>query len=277
LKLLNFNSFDTLGNLEEISKEMNVIITPENLRSANEYFLIACADFEAFKKLYLDDPAFGIYHLEQFHEKLINSFLLLSGRFESKDLENHNKAVVKINDFVKKTKLFSRYINIYNDIENKNIGANIKSIINEKSISINPTEKEISALLLFLNNIRDKCTDEIFIAKLIKKNTKGQKLIFIQKLLIKWFNISAKKKEVKYVFSDKLVRDTLFFNYLNYNIILLYLLFLPHFSNPRYRRGDINYFTYKTMDLTKKLNEIKEIDEILLTNYKIYLMQKSIV
>ncbi len=256
---------------------MNVVVTSENKKCANEYFLIACADFEAFKKLYIGDPALGIYHLEQFHEKLINSFLLLSGRFESTDLENHNKAVVKINDFVKKTKLFSRYINIYNDIENKNIDANIKAIINEKAISINPSEQEISALLLFLNKIREKSTDEVFISKLIKKNTKGRQLIFIQNLLKKWFSISAKKKEVKCVFSDKLVREILFFNYLNYNIILLYLLFLPHCNNPRYRRGDINYFTYKTMDLTKKLEHIKELDEILISEYKKFISLKTAI
>lgn len=275
MKLLNFNSFDTLGNLEEISKEMNVVITSENKKCANEYFEIACADFSVFKKLYIDDPALGIYHLEQFHEKLINSFLLLSGKFESKDLENHNKAVVKINDFVKHTKLFGKYINIYNDINNKSIDANVKAIINEKSISINPTEKEISALLLFLEKIREKCADGVFIAKLIKKNTKGGKLIFIQKLLIRWFSISAKKKEVKHIFSEKLVRDTLFFNYLNYNIILLYLLFLPHCNRPRYIRGDINYFAYKTMDLTKKLGDIKKIDEILIKDYKRFIELKS--
>lgn len=274
MKLLNFNSFDTLGNLEEISKEMNVIITPEKLKSVNEYFLIACADFEAFKKLYLDDPALGIYHLEQFHEKLINSFLLLSGKAEPNELENHNKAVTKINALIK-TKLFSKYISMYNDIENKNIGTDIKMIINERVISINPTEKEISSILLFLKIIKEKCDDGAFISQIIKKNTRGKKILFIQEWLKNGFHIYAKKKEVKHKFTDKLIADILFFNYLNYSIIFLYLLFLPHCNRSRYIRGEINYFSYRAMDLTKKLDEIKEIDEILIKDYKRFIKLKS--
>jgi len=274
LKLLNF-SLDSFKILDDLSKEMNVIISYENEKCALDYFEIARNDFKAFKKLYKSDPALGVYHLEQFHEKLINSFLLLSGRAESKDLDNHNRALLKINSLIK-TVSFNKYLAIYKDLINNEFEFDINIIFNEKKISINPNEKEISSLLLFLTEIRKKYSDKIFILKFIKNNTKGHKLTLIQKLLMN-FNFQLKKKEIKQIFSEELVSKILFFNYLNYSIILLYVLFLPHYSRSRYIKGDINYFEYKKMDLTKKLDEIKIYNEILIKDYNRFIKNKIII
>lgn len=264
LKLIDNSAYQTL---ESIFSEFNVRPTVENKEIAKNYFTVACADFEVFKLIYKDYPALGIYHLEQFHEKLINSFLIICGRAEPRELEQHQKAIDKINTFVK-LKLFENSLSIYNSINNKQLDSEIKEIISKKTIVNNPSKTQIESLLLFLNKIGEKSKDADFILKLVKTNTKRKQLNFIQQIIKKLDKILLKKKTIRKQINFEFIEQILCLNYISYRIIFLYLLFCKHYSAPRYLKGETNYFSYFNMDLTNKLDSIKEVDEQLIIDYK---------
>jgi hypothetical protein len=269
---LRIRDLSIIDEIDELFNVSNINLTPENQKSAEDYFIISKADFNVFKLIYKKYPALGIYHLEQFHEKLAISFLICCGRAKSSDFTKHDDPITLVNQ-MSKLKLYEKSLNFCNlNSDEDSATQTVKQIIDKDKIPNNPQDNLITALLNFMDLFYQKSKDDNFINASVKKYNKGHKVGIIKSRIILLYKLFLKNKEIRQYITYENIKFNLEFYYLSNRIIIFYLLFFKHYSMPRYLNGEINYFSYPELDLTKKLDKIKEMDEQLIIDYNAFFM-----
>ncbi len=227
-------------------------VSKENKDIVEKWIIIAENDFKVAKILYRKKYySFSVYHLQQAFEKLTKSYYIFTGRLDLKEAVGHDfilkrlqKEIINqdMQDIIKLSSSMNERELTLNEPENS------LKIINSSEDEIrNLNDKEIRAILEFINRLENKIKSKESIESIEKKIREKGFFNILKSLILKITHFRVRNYQIRKIIEEQTLLDYLNDILISIKLHYLSLITFLHCNCPRYpsiKDSKLNFFSY---------------------------------